>query len=225
MSAEIQLSDASASVDFPYKAISRGAIISIVFFVLALPGLMPTFWIMLVLAAPGILFAAMGLRAIRRYPDEFSGQSLAQVGLVGCSALLFGGIAYHTYVYYTEVPDGYQRVAFFKLQAPDNGPDIPTERALEIDGDPVFLKGYIHPSSGSGMLRQFILVPDLGTCCFGGQPKSSDMIEVTLPAGNSVRAGLTKRKLAGTFKVNRLPQKKTDFDEPLFYKMKVDQYK
>lgn len=225
MSDEIQLSDAYEAVDFPYRAISRGAIVSLIFFVLALPGLMPTFWIMLVLAIPGIGFAAMGLRAIQRYPDEFSGTGLAKTGLIGCSVLFLGGLLYHSYVYYTEVPNGYQRVAFFKLQAPDKGPDVPTELALEIDGDPVFLKGYIHPSSGSGMLRQFILVPDLGTCCFGGQPKSSDMIEVTLPAGNSVRAGMTKRKLAGTFKVNRMPQKKTDFDEPLFYKMKVDQYK
>ncbi|SMP38360.1 Protein of unknown function [Neorhodopirellula lusitana] len=224
MSADLQLSAASDSADFPYKAISRGAVVSIVFLALALPGLMPTFAPMLVLAVPGIIFAILALRAIKRYPDEFSGQGLAMAGLIGCSLLFVGGVAQHTYIYLTEVPDGYERVQFFKLQAPENGPDMPTELALEIDGDPVFLKGYIHPSSGSGMLRQFILVPDLGTCCFGGQPKSSDMIEVTLPAGNSVRAGMTKRKLAGTFKVNR-PQKKTDFDKPLFYKMRVDEYK
>lgn len=225
MSADIQLSTASDAVDFPYKAISRGAIVSIVFFFLALPGLMPTFSPLLILAIPGIVFAAMGMRAIKRYPDEFSGKNVALTGLIGCSVLFVGGVAQHTYTYLTEVPDGYARVQFFKLQAPENGPDIPTETALEIDGEAVFLKGYIHPSSGGGMLRQFILVPDLGTCCFGGQPKSSDMIEVSLPAGNSVRAGMTKRKLAGTFKVNRMPQKKTDFDNALFYKMRVDQYK
>lgn len=225
MSADLQLSAASDAIDFPYKAISRGAIVSIVFFVLALPGLLPTFAPLLILALPGLMFAAFGLRAIQRYPEEFSGKNLALTGLIGCAALFVGGFAQHTYIYLTEVPEGYERVQFFKLQAPDKSPDVPTETALAIDGDAVFLKGYIHPSSGSGMLRQFILVPDLGTCCFGGQPKSSDMIEVTLPAGNSVRAGMTKRKLAGTFKVNHLPQKKTDFDNALFYKMRVDQYK
>ncbi|TWT98986.1 DUF3299 domain-containing protein [Neorhodopirellula pilleata] len=225
MSADLQLSAASEAIDFPYRAISRGAIVSIVFFVLALPGLLPTFAPLLVLALPGVIFAAFGLRAIKRYPAEFSGKNLALSGLIGCAGLFIGGFAQHTYTYLTEVPDGYERVQFFKLQAPDNGPDVPTETALAIDGDQVFLKGYIHPSSGSGMLRQFILVPDLGTCCFGGQPKSSDMIEVSLPAGNSVRAGMTKRKLAGTFKVNHVPQKKTDFDNALFYKMRVDQYK
>ena len=84
----------------------------------------------------------------------------------------------HTYIYLTEVPEGYTRVHFYELQQEAGGPDQPTEKAFEIDGQPIFLKGYIHPSSGSGLLKRFILVPDLGTCCFGGQPKSSDMIEV-----------------------------------------------
>ena len=225
MSAELQLSADSSAVDFPYRAISRGAIASVVFFVMALPGIMPTFAPMLALGIPGIIFAVFGLRGIRRYPDEFSGKGLAMFGLVACATLFVGGVAQHTYIYFTEVPDGYERVAFYKLQADENADDEPTPDALAIDGKPVFIKGYIHPSSGSGMLRQFILVPDLGTCCFGGQPRSSDMIEVALPAGNSVRAGMTKRKLAGTFKVNRIPQKKTDFDNVMFYKMKVDQYK
>ena len=90
-------------------------------------------------------------------------------------------------------------------------------------GSPSFLKGYIHPSSGSGLLKQFILVPDLGTCCFGGQPKSSDMIEVTLGGGQTTKAGLTKKKLAGTFVLNQAPQKLSDFDNRVFYRMKVDQ--
>ncbi len=111
------------------------------------------------------------------------------------------------------------------LQQPDNGPIGPTEKAVAISGEPVFLKGYIHPSSGSGLLKNFILVPDLGTCCFGGQPKSSDMIEVNLIGGQTTKAGFRKKKLAGTFKVNQAPQKVTDFDNNVFYRMKVDQIK
>lgn len=129
----------------------------------------------------------------------------------------------HTYIYVTEVPDGYTRVGFYELQ-PDltQAVDSPTQRAIEIDGESVFLKGYIHPSSGSGMLKKFILVPDLGTCCFGGQPKSSDMIEVTLMDGQATKAGLTKKKLAGEFSVNNAPRRVTDFDNTVFYRMKVD---
>jgi len=212
-------------VDFPYKAVSRGAIASVLMFLLALPGLIPTFSFALALTIPGFICGLVGWRAIRRYPAEYSGRLLAAFGTMGCAALFAVGIVTHVTIYLTEVPDGYSRVAFYDLQAEEEAPDVPTEKALEIDGDPIFLKGYIHPSSGSGLLRQFILVPDLGTCCFGGQPRSSDMIEVTLPPGESVKTGLTKRKLAGTFRVNRIPLKKSDFDNGLFYRLKVDQYK
>lgn len=225
MSTEVQPFSTSETVDFPYRAISRGAIWSIVFFALALAGLVPTFAPLLVLAVPGIALAAVALRSIARYPDEYSGHGVAMFGLVACSLLFVGGVGQNIYTYLTEVPDGYERVQFYQLQADTNGQDQPTETALAIDGKQVFLKGYIHPSSGSGMLRQFILVPDLGTCCFGGQPRSSDMIEVKLPAGHTVRANLLKRKLAGQFRVNRVAQKKADFDAALFYKMQVDEFK
>ena len=129
----------------------------------------------------------------------------------------------HTYIYLTEVPEGYTRVHFYELQQEGSRPDQPTEKALEINGQSVFLKGYIHPSSGSGLLKRFILVPDLGTCCFGGQPKSSDMIEVTLSGSQTAKAGMTKKKLAGTFMLNQLPQRVTDFDNTVFYRLKVDQ--
>ncbi len=223
MSAELSMSAPANAVDYPYRALSRAAIASILFGLIALPGLIPTFSILLALTIPGMIAATMGLRATSRFPDEFGGRAVALTGLVGNALLLIGGIAGHAVIYLTEVPEGYKRVHFFDLQQDPALPDVPTQAALEIDGEQVFIKGYIHPSSGSGMLRQFILVPDLGTCCFGGQPRSSDMIEVTLSGGQAVRAGLLKRKLAGKFVVNQMPQKVTDFDNALFYRLRVDQ--
>ena len=125
----------------------------------------------------------------------------------------------------TEVPDGYTRVQFYELQADDSGTDRPTEEAIKAHGEDVFLKGYIHPSSGSGLLKHFVLVPDLGTCCFGGQPESTDMVEVTLMGGQSTKANLRKKKLAGRFMVNQAPAQVTDFDKAIFYRMRVDQVK
>ena len=223
MSASVAISAPSEGVEFPYRALSRAAIASIVFLVLALIGLIPTFAILLSLTLPGMIAAVMGWRAIERYPDEFGGRILALSGLIANGSLLVGGIGMHTVIYLTEVPEGYQRVSFYEFQQDAALPDSPTEAAFAVDGEQVFLKGYIHPSSGSGMLRQFILVPDLGTCCFGGQPRSSDMIEVTLTGGQTVRAGLLKRKLAGKFTVNHAPQQVTDFDNVIFYRMRVDQ--
>jgi hypothetical protein len=221
--AEIQLSSDSEIVDYPYRAISRAAVISVLMIVPGLLGLIGAFWPMLVFAAVGVVLGITALRTIRRYPDEFEGSLVAKAGMVVNSLVLLGGISFHSYVYATEVPDGYTRVSFFDLQSPEHLPDLPTNKAVEIDGEAVFLKGYIHPSSGSGLLRRFILVPDLGTCCFGGQPRSTDMIEVTLTGGQTVRAGLTKLKLAGKFMLNPQAQKAADFDNQIFYQMRVDQ--
>lgn len=220
------MSSPADAAEFPYRAISRAAIASVVFTVMALPGLVPTFEPMLILAVIAIAAALVGMRAVSRFPDEYSGRAIALFSLVVATAILIGGVSMHTYIYMTEVPDGYERIPFFELQQPSDATvDAPTQLAYDIDGKPVFIKGYIHPSSGGGVLRQFILVPDLGTCCFGGQPKSTDMIEVTLMGGNTVKAGLTRRKLAGKFQLNQSPQAVTDFDNNIFYRMRVDQIK
>ena len=225
MSAELQMTSAYAaeSTDFPYRALSRGAVVSIILAVVSLPGLVPVFSPLLALTPVGMIAAAVALRSIRRYPREFSGSSLATAGLIANLTILVGGVGLHTYIYLTEVPEGYTRIGFYELQASDGAPAGPTPKAIEIDGESIFLKGYIHPSSGSGMLRQFILVPDLGTCCFGGQPSSNDMIEVTLTGGQTTRAGLIKKKLAGKFMLNRAPVDLVDFENPIFYQLRVDQ--
>jgi hypothetical protein len=225
MSAELQMSSAysAESTDFPYRALSRGAVASVVMVVLALPGLVPVFSPMLAFAPVGIAAALVGLRSIRRYPEEFSGAALARFGLLANGVVLAAGVGLHSYIYLTEVPEGYTRVGFYELQVPTDAPPGPTLKAIEINGHQIFLKGYIHPSSGSGLLRQFILVPDLGTCCFGGQPSSNDMIEVTLTGGQTAKAGLIKKKLAGRFLLNSAPMDINGFDQPLFYQLRVDQ--
>ena len=222
MTAEIQMSSAETSAEFPYRAMSSTAIASVVFAIIAtLFGIF--FWPALGLAIVGIASGLVACRQISRFPEEFDGRQIAVTGILLNLVILIGGASMHTYIYLTEVPEGYTRVQFYELQQDEDGPDRPTQKAFEIDGQQVFLKGYIHPSSGSGLLKRFILVPDLGTCCFGGQPKSSDMIEINLLGGATTKAGLTKKKLAGTFKLNQAPQKITDFDNTVFYRMKVDQ--
>jgi hypothetical protein len=73
---------------------------------------------------------------------------------------------------------------------------------LDLDGKRVFIKGYVHPGvSDLGEIRRFILVPDMGTCCFGGQPALTDMVEVRITGERGVRYSQRKRKFAGTFRV------------------------
>lgn len=222
MAAVAHLSAPQDAVDFPYRAVSRAAIASLVLAVLALIGLIPTFEALLVLALFGIAAAMMGMRAVRRYPAEYSGGAVALTGLMLNLAILVGGAAEHTYIYMTEVPEGYQRVHFYELQQPKNVADGPTSRAIALDGEQIFLKGYIHPASGDGLLKRFVLVPDLGTCCFGGQPRSSDMVDVTLSGNQTIRSGLTRVKLAGKLLVNQHGLNKGDFDNPVFYRLRAD---
>lgn len=214
-----QMSAVADEVDFPYRALSRSAITAAVLFALSLLGLIPTFEPMLALAILGLAFALLAVRSIRSYPNEFSGLALAKLAMIGNLVVLVSGVSMHTYIYLTEVPPGHIRVPFSQLKF-EAEPDRPTAAAMELDGKDVFIKGYIHPSSGGGMLRQFVLVGDLGTCCFGGQPKSSEMIEVTLTGGETVKGGMTRRKLAGKFTLNKIPQKQTDFDNAVFYRLK-----
>ena len=219
MATDPHLSSSATEVEFPYRALSRSAIAALLLFLIALFGLIPPFEALLALAILGVLFSLLAMRSIRRYPNEFSGLGLAKFSLVVNALLLVGGIGMHTYVYMTEVPPGHVRVPFYQLKF-DAEPDQPTETALTLDGKDVFIKGYIHPSSGGGMLRQFVLVGDLGTCCFGGQPKSSEMIEVTLTGGQTIKGGMTRRKLAGKFTLNKVPHKQADFDNLVFYRLK-----
>ena len=221
MSADIEISSTASVQEFPYRALSTTAIASVVFAVVSLLGFFV--WAFLGLALVGMILGFVGFSKIKRFPQEFAGHSLAMTGIVLNTLVILGGVSLHSYTYLTEVPEGYTRVDFWDL-SPSNSPgDQPSSKAIEIDGNDIFLKGYIHPSSGSGLLKRFILVPDLGACCFGGQPKSSDMIDVRLLNGQTTKPSLMKKKLAGTFTLNRGPQKVTDFDNTVFYQMKVDQ--
>ena len=194
-------SDAAPEHYQPYRAVSKAAVISAILGLIGVLGLLSP--AMLVLPILALLFSLQAFSALRRYPDELTGKFPAAVGLTFGLLLSFGGIGYHTYVYLTEVPDGYQRITFSELQ-PERIDQVLPPDADKLDKKPVFIKGYMHPSGtqGMGAVNKFILVPDMGTCCFGGQPKLTDMVEVTLGEGLTTTYSRRKKKLAGTFLVD-----------------------
>jgi hypothetical protein len=109
----------------------------------------------------------------------------------------------HGVAYATEVPEGFQRISFADLQPVREAPQLPVSpRALELNGQKVFLKGYLFPDGQQSNIKRFVLIPDLGTCCFGGQPKLTDMVEVTLRDPLRTVFELRKRRLAGTLIVD-----------------------
>ncbi len=186
---------------YPYRAISKAAVVSLVFGVMSLSvALSP---VLLFLPGVSILFGLIALSNIRRYPRELTGRPAALVGTALSVLLLIGGTALHIYIYATEVPPGYVRISFRELQPTDEAPHLPVSpRALELNGKKVFVKGYVYPDGQQYNITNFILVRDMGTCCFGGKPPLAHMIEVSLRAPNYVDYAMRKRKLAGVLTVD-----------------------
>jgi hypothetical protein len=222
----------------PYRAISRAAVISAVLAAISLPlvvlavvsmrfqvgDAVPLGFLGAFLGAIAFIMGVVAARTIRRYPTEYTGGRLAKAGMIGGLFLAIIGSSSASFTYSTEVPDGYSRVGFWELQPDPDEPELPfAPKAIQLTGTPIFIKGYMHPGVASmGKVNHFILVPDMGTCCFGGQPKPTDMIEVFIPDGKERVAYSPRRvKLAGTFLLADRPIKSLGLNN-VWYHMEAD---
>jgi hypothetical protein len=177
------------------------AVAAVMLGVISLPSML--FPRLLFIPVVGIGLATFALRTLRRRRNELTGRGLAIAGMAISVFSLVGGAAIATTVYVTEVPEGYHRISFEQLQPDKHNPGLPvSEAALELNGQKVFIKGYIYPADRTSELKRFILVPDMGTCCFGGQPKLTDMIEVTLRDPHRARFSFQRRKIGGVLQVD-----------------------
>jgi hypothetical protein len=203
-----------------YRSLSRAAVAALVLGVLGF--LAFSFSVLIVLPLLGVGFALLAMRAIRRFPDELQGKKIALAGgALSLFSVVFAPV-YHGIVYMTEVPDGYTRLDFAKLKSDSKSSDSPPADALQFDGQQVFIKGYIHPTSmDSVMSKRFVLVPDLGTCCFGSQPPLTHMIEVSLTGDQYARKSFRKQRLAGTLRINR-NLKPVEGLNGVFYQLRAD---
>ena len=202
---------------------SKAAVASLV---LALVGIVCFLFpsLLVLCAVGGGLCAAAALRNIRRYPLELAGRSLALVSLVLSLLLLAGGLTFHATLRTMEVPDGYEVVSFLDLKAPSDQPDVPPAYALSLDGKRIYLRGYVFPGGDQTNLKHFVLVSDLGTCCFGGQPKLTHMIEVTLQDPLAGRLSWHKRGMGGVLKVTKEKKPLSGLDG-VYYQLDADYVK
>ena len=190
-----------------YRTLSRSAVTSVILALISL--LACLVWPFVVIAAVAVVLGVTAMSTIRRYPDEYVGMGAGLFGAVIGACSFTGGAALHIYEYSTEVPEGYSRISFTDLQPDLKNPKtlvvnrgaIVPKRAADLNGQQVFIKGYIHPGVATmGKVDHFVLVPDMGTCCFGGQPKATDMIEVRIkPDASRVKYSTRTVKLAGKF--------------------------
>ncbi|MCH7685581.1 MAG: hypothetical protein IH899_02685 [Planctomycetes bacterium] len=125
------------------------------------------------------------LLAIRRANGELGGKTITKIGL-GLSVLCFStGLISHIYNYTTEVPEGFQRVHFpseisQKGFVFENGTRKLHPDVAKLDGKKVFLKGFMWNTNMTTGLDKFLMLKDNGQCCFGGNPKQTDMIWIEM---------------------------------------------
>ena len=227
MSSTVNVSSSYVATDIQedsgYKSVCRSAVFA---FLLTVIGLL-SFWSapVIIVSIAAMFFAISALISFRRYPEELTGRPLAYIATAVSAIVLIAAPIEHAYIYATEVPEGYERISFGELKSPLGAPDRPPKAALALDGKKVFLRGYVHLAScSSSSVKNFILVPDLATCCFGKQPPLTHMIEVNLGGDLLIEPSMRKLRLAGTLYVD--PQlKPLNSVEGVYYQMRVDYLK
>ena len=211
----------SAGNEFQYRTISKAAVASLAFAVLGLGAFVFQAFVLLPVLAIGFGFVA--LMEIRKYPEEITGGLAAKIGLGLGLLIAIGSIALHTYVHFTEVPEGYTRMAFSDLRPNLRTPLPFSEKSKELDGKKVFLKGYVRPSDQMTNLKSFILVGDFGDCCFGGNPKITEVVAVDITTDDLIDHSYFLRKIGGTFHLDSRSRRINEDGIPtVFYSIEAD---
>lgn len=224
MSIELESPASAADAYEQYRALSTSAVASLIVGLLSCLALFD--WTLVAIPAVGMLLAVLSLVKIRRHRDELTGAGLARAGLALSVSFAVLGPARLTYEYVTELPEGYERVSYARLQPDESqiGQLVPPS-ALALEGKRIFIKGYVYPGREKDGIRRFLLVRDQGQCCFGGNPKITDRIFVTLE--DPLRLTFASRifKLGGTFHVEAHDSTIDDAKGGVFYHLKADYLK
>lgn len=194
---------ASRPADAPilYGETNFAAILALCFGLLSLTAFL--FPMMLAASLLAMIIAAIAFWQLSEAGEHGSGHWAANWGFGLAAASFVLVCSWNLYDFATEVPEGALRLDFADLQPSPDHPDLPIPpEAMQLQGKRIFIKGYVYPDGRTDGIRRFILVPDQGTCCFGGNPKPTDMIYVSLKDNLSTRYSWNMRKLAGTLKVD-----------------------
>ncbi|VAX41182.1 hypothetical protein MNBD_PLANCTO02-2856 [hydrothermal vent metagenome] len=190
--------------EFSYRPFSALAIVSFFLGICSMVALLTVYGVPIALL--GAIMGAAAFIKVWRSEGEIRGKWLALIGMSLSFLLFVSAIALHSYNYNTEVPDGFQRVSFShdiarKQFVSKNSVVSPHPDVLKLDGQKVFLKGYMYPTGQKEGIRSFVLVKDTGQCCFGGAPKQWDMIRVVMKGDSTIKYSPGMVSVAGTFHV------------------------
>ncbi len=204
-----------------YRALSTAAVASLIVGLLSALAILD--WTLVAIPVFGVVLSTIALVKVRRNSDELSGAGLARWGLILSIVFLICGPAWLTYVYATEVPDGYSRVSYAELQPdPREVGQLVPPAATALEGKKIFIKGYVYPGRQTHGIREFLLVRDRGDCCFGGDPKITDRIQVKLDRPLKLDYSTRLHKLGGTFHVEVKPSTIDGATGGVYYHLKAD---
>lgn len=137
------------------------------------------------LAVVGTLVGIAAVIRMFSVRKVFRGLGFAAAGAaLSTSCVVFGSLKLK-HAYETECPEGYQRVNFPNEIADYQFVYYRGQRRLHpqvapLIGQQVFLKGYMWETMDATSVNRFVFLKDNGECCFGGDPKPYDMMEVRL---------------------------------------------
>ncbi|MGB6044904.1 MAG: DUF4190 domain-containing protein [Pirellulales bacterium] len=207
-----------------YRTMCVAAVTSLLFGVLSLLSFLSPYLSLIPIL--GIVVGLFALAQIRQRPHELAGRHFARAGIGLASLLLVTSTAREVYIYLTEVPEGHERISYTQLQPEEGkvGQLIPP-LAESLNGKRVFIKGYVFPGQQQHGIKKFLLVRDKGDCCFGGNPKITDRIQIVLADSQRLKFSSRLHKLAGTFRVDAQPGEAVDAGGRVYYYLDDSTYK
>jgi hypothetical protein len=221
MSIEVESRRDATDTYEQYRALSTAAVASLIVGLLSVLAILD--WTLVTVPVVGIVLATVAWLKVSRHADELTGAGLAKAGFALSLLFLIAGPSWLTYVYLTEVPDGYARTSYAELQPDPKEPaQLVPPSALALEGKKIFIKGFVYPGRQTEGIREFLLVRDRGDCCFGGDPKITDRILVKLDPPLKLSYSPRLHKLAGTFHV-KIQDKAIDGAKGgIFYHLQAD---
>ncbi len=183
-----------------YRPLSSRAVLALVFGAMSLAAAFD-YWLVVV-PIVGVFFGLLALRQLAAQSEEFSGAPLAITGLALSAVMLIAGPA-RVYMEETApIPAGFREISYDELQPDANvlGQIVP-DGVKMLDGKKIYIKGFVYSGISNKDIPKFVLVRDAGTCCFGGNPKLTDRIVVSLNKPLDIYTKNVAR-VAGTFRLN-----------------------
>lgn len=182
-----------------YLALSSAAVVALVLGLLSFLA-MADYWLVAV-PIVGVIWAIVALRQIRQRPDELTGRAMAWAGLALSAVLIPLGPAWVYRGEITPIPPGYKWISYDVLQPdPHVIGEIVPQSAVALNSQKIYIKGYVYAGSDTAGIQKFVLCRDAGTCCFGGNPKVTDRIVVSLANPSGIIYTKQPVRVAGTFR-------------------------